>query len=151
MRYDRYTVEALPSLAEFEFYSEGPKGKIRKRVVFKRFKNNAEVYNLAFGDVQAKDEINDTIVTNNGDSRKVLATVGLAVLIFSENYPESSIFATGGTAARTRFYQMGISNNLHEIECDFYVFGMIDDAWEIFRKGVIYQAFLIRRNCNFDI
>ncbi|WP_414693312.1 DUF6934 family protein [Ohtaekwangia sp.] len=44
MKYDKYTIEALPSFSEF--YSEGPKGRIRKQVVFTSFENNPQIYNL---------------------------------------------------------------------------------------------------------
>jgi hypothetical protein len=143
--YDKYTVEASTAFLKFEFFSHGPKGSILKRVFFRSFKDSPEVYNLAFGDVDAKDGINDSIVTNNGDSQKVLATVALIVLTFSEKYPEVLIFASGSTAVRTRLYQMGIANNLREIEENFYVFGLTGGSWERFKKGIKYEAFLIKR------
>ena len=49
-----------------EFFSEGPKGKIRKRVVFQQT-DNPVLYNFAFGDVNEVDEIDDLAETNNGD------------------------------------------------------------------------------------
>jgi hypothetical protein len=40
---------------------------------------------------------------------------------------------------------MGISNNLEEISEDFEIQGYIDQEWSRFRKGVNYEAFLIKR------
>ena len=146
MQEDRYRVETSFDLKTFEFISEGPKGKIDKVVVYSEI-NLKEVYNLAFGD---KDPItgflNDLIVTNNGDSHKVLATVAATLYAFTSEEPNATIIATGSTAARTRLYRMGISNNLEEIMKDFIVYGLtVNKNWELFRKNIIYGAFLIRR------
>jgi len=145
VKYDKYTIEALPSFSEFEFYSEGPKGRVGKRVVFGSHRANVEIYNLAFGDVDESGDLNDSVVTNNGDSQKVLATVALIVVMFSEVYPDYPVLAIGSTPARTRLYQMGIANNLCEIEEVFEVFGFTNEQWEPFKKGVRYEAFLVKR------
>jgi hypothetical protein len=145
MKYDKYYIEASPSLLKYEFFSDGPKGKIKKQVIFKAFEYNPTVYNLGFGDVGEDGEINDTIVSDNRDSQKILATVALTVFKFYEKYPEAYVFVTGSTQARTRLYRIGLTNNLAEIRNDFHVFGLIDDAWEVFAKGRNYDAFLIER------
>lgn len=89
--------------------------------------------------------IDDEIVTNNGDSVKVLATVASTVYAFTDKFPEAMIFATGTTKARTRLYRMGISNHLSTIKLDFEVFGLIDDKWLPFLKEVEFEAFLVKR------
>src|SRR5690554_1018587 len=61
-------------------------------------------------------EIDDKTVSNNGDSEKVLATVVATVYAFSDKYPDSWIFATGSTKARTRLYRMGITRYIDEIK-----------------------------------
>jgi hypothetical protein len=66
----------------YDFYSIGPQGKIKKRIAFRLFNNTKNVYNLGFGDVGAGGEINDLIVTNNADSQKVLVTVAMWYLNF---------------------------------------------------------------------
>jgi hypothetical protein len=72
---ERYVLRIDDNFKTFEFISEGPKGAITKSVQYKEMPT-AGVYNLGFGDVNVlTDEINDLIVTNNGDSQKVLATV----------------------------------------------------------------------------
>lgn len=72
----------------FEFYSEGPKGIIKKVVEFQPTMQDG-VYNLAFGDYNEEAKaINDKVVTNNGDSIKVLTTVASTVYAFIESIPK---------------------------------------------------------------
>ena len=130
---------------KFEFYSDGPKGTIKKQVIFKDFESNPLVYNLGFGDVDKNGEINDTVVSDNHDSQKVLATVALTVFKFYEKHPDCYVFVTGSTRARTRLYRIGVANNLDEIRNDFHVFGFIEETWETFEIGRDYEAFLIKR------
>jgi hypothetical protein len=146
MQDERYKVEVSFNLETFEFTSEGPKGKILK-VVFYSEINVKGFYNLGFGD---KDPVtgfvSDLTVTNNGDSHKVLATVAATLYAFTMEKPESTIIATGSTAARTRLYRMGISNYLNEISNDFIVLGLTETkVWEKFRKNITNGAFLVRR------
>lgn len=123
-----YFYKSEPDFKVFEFISEGPKGKIRKMVQYTKT-NTTNVFNLAFGDFNAKTKtIDDIAVTNNGDSIKVLATVASTVYVFIEQYPEAWIFATGSTETRTRLYRMGITNNLAEIKELFAVFGLLKDG-----------------------
>ncbi len=145
MKYDKYSIDSSSSFSKFEFHSEGPKGRVKKQVIFKAFNEAPNVFNLGFGDVDLNGEVNDTIVTNNNDSQKVLATVALTVYKFFEKHPDCFIYATGSTKERTRLYRMGISTNLDDILIDFDVYGYINDAWRIFEKGVNYEAFLIKR------
>lgn len=146
MNYDIYPTEASSSLLQFQFCSEGPKGIIKKQINFQSFPDTPTVFNLAFGDADGSGQINDTIVTDNNDSRKVLATVAITVYKFFEKHKDCSVFASGSTKARTRLYRMGITNNLNDIIKDFEVFGYIRETWEIFEKGRDYEAFLIRKN-----
>ncbi|MEO7312770.1 MAG: hypothetical protein ABIX01_20470 [Chitinophagaceae bacterium] len=143
MNDNNYTVETSTSFLKYEFYSEGPKGKIKKQVLFKAFSDNANVYNLGFGDVGMDGEINDTIITNNKDSKKVLTTVATTVLTFFKQYPTAYVFATGSTLSRTRLYRISITSNLDHLQRDFIVYGFLNDNWNLFQKGVDYAAFLI--------
>lgn len=144
MLFPLYELEADKSLELFEFVSVGNKGKIAKIVQFLQISGN--LYNLGFGDKDAiTGKISDTIVSNNGDSRKVLATVAASVYAFTGKYPNAVIYATGSTKSRTRLYRIGISNNLDEILKDFEVLGLHNGEVEKFRKGVDYQGFFVRR------
>ena len=146
MKYPRYEYLTEEELHFFEFTSVGPKGSIKKIVEYSKL-NVPDMYNLAFGDYDEKtDYINDKVVTNNGDSHKVLSTVVSTVYAFSGKYPDVWIFATGSSEVRTRLYRMGITNNLEEIREDFYVYGMkIDETFEEFVVGEDYLGFLVTR------
>jgi hypothetical protein len=145
MKLERYELKAEKSFMVFEFVSEGPKGKIFKLVQFGET-NLKGLYNLAFGDKDpATGEINDSIISNNNDSSKVLATVVATVFAFTDKYPETWIFATGSSKSRTRLYRMGLNKYLPEIVQTFDLYGQRLGEWEIFDKGVDYEAFLVQR------
>lgn len=148
MRKEHYELMTESDVMKFRFISVGPKGEIPKLVIYTKIPNR-DFYNLAFGDKDLDtDAIDDFVVTNNKDSQKVLATVALTVRLFTDEYPYAFVFAKGSSDARTRLYQMGISNNLEEITKDFAVFGEKNREWQQFRKNVNYNAFLITRKEN---
>lgn len=143
---NRYQFESAPDLLTFEFESIGPVGIVTKAVRYSDTDTEG-VYNLGFGD---KDPltgyINDSSITNNHDSQKVLATVARTLYLFTERYPDAIVLASGSTLSRTRLYRIGIANNLHDIEQDFDVLGLTDlTEWEPFRKNADYLAFSVRR------
>src|SRR5438552_1350560 len=119
MDIEKYTLKAEDSFMVYEFLSEGPKGKIPELVKFSKT-NAKNLFNLAFGDKDLKTgRINDLIISNNGDSEKVLATVIATVYAFTEKHPDAWIYATGSTLARARLYRMGITKYIVEIRKDF--------------------------------
>lgn len=89
--------------------------------------------------------MDDTVVSNNGDSEKVLATVVSAVYAFTEKEKDAWIYATGSSQSRTRLYRMGISKYLEEVINDFEVYGLKEGEWQSFVKDSDYSAFLVRR------
>ena len=144
MHLDRYDYNMNENFLDYEFYSKGPKGMVKKIVRFTHI--SGDVYNLAFGDLDYKTgEISDTAVTDNNDSRKVLATVAATLHDFTLRYPEAIVLAKGSTYSRTRLYRMGITNHLSVINIDFEIFGLKDEHWELFKAGENYDAFLTRR------
>lgn len=145
MNLEKYPVEVGETLMSYEFISEGEKGKITKLIIYNNT-NLYNLYNLGFGDKNdATGEIDDTIITNNGDSQKVLATVAYTLYTFTDKFPEAMIFVTGSSKARTRLYKIGISNNYALIEPDFQVFGLTENKWFPFDKKDDYEAFLVIR------
>ncbi len=74
-------------------------------------------------------EIDDLIITNNGDSEKVLITVVAAVYTFTETNKQSLIYLKGSTHSRTRLYQMGITKYWTEISKDFEVLIEVKGDW----------------------
>ncbi len=141
----RYNLSASDKMMTFEFKSEGNKGVIYKIVKFQPT-NLKGVYNLAFGDKNLKTgEIDDKIISNNGDSEKVLATVISTVYAFTDKYPESWVYATGSSKSRTRLYRIGISKFIEEVKNDFEILGELEKDWEEFNINTEYRGFLVRR------
>jgi len=145
MKLPKYQLKSDEKLSSYEFISEGPKGKITKRIQFTQINQN-EIYNLAFGDINEESgEIDDLVVSNNGDSEKVLSTVVSAVYAFCDKHPNAWIFAAGSSSSRTRLYQMGISKYLDYINEDFIVYGMGEYDWEKFELRKNYSSFLSKK------
>jgi len=144
MNLPKYQVSADDEHFLYEFFSEGPKGSIKKTVIYSEIEDG--LFNLAFGDWNEQlNKLDDSIRSNNGDRDKILATVASTAIDFTDRFPQAEIFTEGSTPARTRLYQMGISNNLAEISEDFEIQGYIYHEWQSFRKGINYEAFLIIR------
>ncbi len=145
MKLDRYELQAGRNLNTFEFLSEGSKGKIIKLIQFQQM-NLPNLYNLAFGDINLlTGQLDDKIITDNGDSEKVLATIVASVYAFTGYYPDAWIFATGSTTTRTRLYRMGINKYFDIVDEDFDIMGEQQSEWEWYKKGKDYQAFAFHR------
>ena len=112
---ERYGVKISNATMTFDFISEGPRGSIKKRVEYKQMGEN-QVYNLAFGDViEETNVLDDKVISDNKDSKKVLTTVASTVYTFIGKYPNAVVYAEGSNVARTRLYRIGISNNFEEL------------------------------------
>lgn len=93
MKLDKYKLDINNSFATFDFISEGHLGRIEKSIQYEETQDG--VYNLGFGDKHPiTGEVNDTIVTNNGDTIKVLATVVLSVYLFTQRNPNAWIYVS---------------------------------------------------------
>ena len=146
MKLPKYELEAEDSLEVFEFVSEGNKGSIPKLIKFSETALKG-FYNLAFGDKNLlTGEIDDKVVSNNGDSDKVLATIVSAVYAFTDKENDAWVYATGSTPARTRLYRIGITKYLEEVRQDFDVYGLLNGEWEYFEIDIDYTAFVVKRN-----
>jgi hypothetical protein len=145
MDMDKYPVVEDKHSLSFKFVSEGPKGKVEKKIVYTKL-SNPDIYGLGFGDkILPGADIDDLNITNNGDMKKILATVASTLLVFTDWFPCASIFAEGSTKARNRLYRMAISNNYDLIRADFEIFGRINKKWQRFERNKEYEAFLARR------
>lgn len=73
MTLDRYDYIASETMLDFEFESEGPKGKIRKIIRFGLQHSSGITFcNLGFGDINAKTgTIEDLAISNNNDKDKI--------------------------------------------------------------------------------
>jgi hypothetical protein len=144
MYLDKYELKSGEQLEVFEFVSVGTKGKIPKLVQYTPT-NYKDLYNLGFGDKNIETgEIDDIIISNNGDSEKVLATVIATLYAFIDKHQEAMVYVTGSTKSRTRLYRMGITKYLEEIRQDFEIYGEIESGWEEFQKDLEYKAFLVK-------
>jgi len=143
MKYPRYPVEMSDDYT-YDFFSEGHRGRIKKGVSYLEIGKN--LFNLGFGDWNKElQELDDSSRSNNGDRDKVLATVAYTALDFTNKFPDARILAEGSTSSRTRLYQMGIADNLLEINRSFEVEGLLNGLWEPFQRGRNYESFLIKR------
>jgi hypothetical protein len=145
MHLPAYLMRGNNSHSAYEFYSEGPKGRIRKIVLYERLEKFADnAFNLAFGDWdEQRQAIDDKVISNNDDREKILATVAVSVLDFIKHHPGSIIFAEGSTPSRTRLYQIGIATYWIEISEMFLISGFREGNWEPFEIGKNYEAFTL--------
>jgi hypothetical protein len=145
MEMSGYEVEKDKKDFIYWFYSEGPRGRIRKIVKFQRTPElGGNVFNLAFGDFEeSTGRMDDQTVSNNSDHLKVLHTVAKVVLEFINFWPNAIIWVKGSTSSRTRLYQMGISSFWIEITREFEVYGKTGQDWMPFKRGANYKEFLV--------
>lgn len=134
----------------YTFVSEGKKGMIYKIISFQEIEKG--LYNLGFGDMNPiTKELDDKVVSNNGDTEKVLSSVVSAIYAFTEKFPEAWIYAEGSTPSRTRLYQMNIVKYFDLVEKDFELQCLLNQEWEDFRPNINYEAFVIKRKrVNYD-
>lgn len=142
-----YDYKTNEDFLDYEFYSEGPKGRIKKVVRFTpRNAGGVTYFNLGFGDWnESKKRIDDRAISNNHDRDKILATVAAMVLEFTNRFPDVWVYAKGSTSARTRLYQMGISAHWKDIEPLMQVYGYLNGKWQPFRKALNYEAFIVTK------
>src|SRR5665213_189303 len=145
MKLPKYPLASSDKMMTFEFVSEGKKGLIHKLVLYQPT-NLKRLCNLAFGDKDLETgDVDDKVISDNGDSEKVLSTVVATIYAFTDKYPQTWIYATGSSKARTRLYRMRISKFLEEVKIDFEILGEFNDEWEDFKPGTEYEGFLVRR------
>ena len=147
MDIELYPITKVPENYYYEFFSEGPKGPIKKVVQYHRIEAADEmIFNLAFGDWNDRTRrIDDKIKSNNGDTEKILATVASTVVRFTDEHPGAIIYIEGSTPARTRLYQMGINKHWSIIYPTVRIEGLANGKWEEFRKDYNYECFLLKR------
>ena len=145
MENPKYEFESTSNSTTFEFISEGPKGRILKLVKYDEY-GNSGTFNLGFGDKMGNtNRFDDKIISDNQDSKVILATVAATLFEFTEKYPDAVITATGSSLARTRLYRIAISNALDEITKNFSILGFLNETWEPFKPNRDYSLFLITR------
>lgn len=145
MKYEVYSeLTITDDFSVVDFMSIGKNGAIPKRIAFTatELKN---VYNLAFGDINDDDEIDDYTISDNGDRNKILATIVNVVDDYTKKYPERWIIFRGSTKERTRLYRMAIGINLDELSIKFDIYAYVQEEVLSFAKNMKINAFLIKR------
>jgi hypothetical protein len=133
----------------YKFFSLG-RNKIEKIVDFVPVKAMSAV-NLGFGDLLPDGSIDDRIASNNGDIRRVLATVVMILKHFTAQHPETIIGFTGSTVERTRLYARILKLYYADFSKEFSIFGVVTTRQGSQRlpfdpcAQVDYFAFFIKR------
>jgi len=144
MNLPHYPLLATPDRLQFEFTSEGPKGEIVKRIEYSHLADLG-VWNLGFGDYDPdSDMVSDQTISDNGDGRKVLATVVRSLEEFLTVRPDAIVFFTGSTDRRTQVYSWVISKYWNDIFARFDIIGVTADGHTTpFAAENQYVAFLV--------
>jgi hypothetical protein len=147
MNLERYEIDMYEEDAQvqYEFFSQGPNGIIKKFIRFDKFSD--DFYNLSFGDsIAGTEDYSDEIISNNGDTEKVLTTVAEAIMQFSATNPTVMIHAEGSTPARSRLYRICLNKHRKVINKHFHIYGkLMNEEWEKFKKNGNYIALAVMR------
>ena len=146
MNLPKYDIISNKSLQIFSFISEGEKGNIEKIVIFEETDKDG-IFNLVLVD---KDPItgvlDDEIVTNNGDTEKVLARVISIIYLFTEKNPAAYVYVEGSSYSRNRLYRRSVTKFLKEALEDFTIWGILPNKnIEYFSPNIDYIGFLVQR------
>lgn len=136
-----YNIESSSDRLFYEFESNSDYKIIKKAVVYLPIKQDPNLYELIFGDLQDDGTINVQTVSNNQDIVLILNTVIKTLYHFFELYPSKTVIFTGSSASRNRLYRAVISKLINE---KFDIFGItFDDEIELFVPNKNYFAFQI--------
>jgi hypothetical protein len=142
-----YSVERIGNDPVFVFESVNPKTGLRifKIVTFSQIKKGEELYfNLGFGDFDEKTgKVNDRIVSDNGDMRKVLATAVSTLDTFFNEQPDVKVHVTGSDRVRNKYYQKLVKDYLAEIQDKYTIQGFKDNKIEDFQSKSEYEFLLV--------
>ena len=88
MNLEKYDIETEVNSTYFEFISKGTQGSIVKVIKYSKIFEEQEIYNLGFGDKNmTTGELDDNVISNNGDTYRVLATVASTLHEFFNEFP----------------------------------------------------------------
>lgn len=142
-----YPVTRIENKLIFYFQSRNPLGEnpILKFVTYTPYNRDGETYyNLGFADYDPNSkEVSDTAVSNNGDMRKILATVVSTLKTFFKEKPHETVHIDGSDRVRRAYYHKLIVDYWNRIEELYVVKGRTLGKIERFQKGKIYEFILI--------
>jgi hypothetical protein len=130
MQYPHYSILAVSkSNTTYLFLSEGSKGLILKVVQFAPT-DEPNIVNLSLGDYDTDGIVRDDLISNNGDLKKVIATVVIILERFLEISPNKKVFFSGLTKSRNRLFRLMLSNYKKELNPTFIIQGLIQNGDE---------------------
>lgn len=125
------------------FQSLGLKGKIVKVVKFSLIAPDR--YNLGLADFE-KGKLQDEVVSNNFDVRKVLSTVAEIIKHFTLENPQRTVVILATESRRAKIYNAVFNRREAEINQDFLIFGINeDDSEEPYDSRKSYKGFIVKR------
>ncbi|MVM29852.1 hypothetical protein GO755_07400 [Spirosoma sp. HMF4905] len=136
---------------DYQFESVSEQRTINKAIQFTPFPDNAILYNLALGDLQPDGTLSDSVVSNNHDMNRVMATVFQALLTFFEHYPSKLVYFQGsdGEGIRTRLYRILIARQLDQATDLFAIYGRrANNSVEEFEPNQDYTGFIFQRKSS---
>ena len=144
MTEDSYPFRIKAIDIRYEFTSISAEKSVPKAVVLSQI--TTDIFNMALLDVLEDESLSDDlVVTNNQDLRTVMATVMRILDDFLNRFPDKTVFFQGSDDRRTRLYRIVISRELHLIQKQFKVFGLIDEQAELFSANRPYEGFYINK------
>jgi hypothetical protein len=149
MNYSAYPIERIGKELTFVFESNNYEGTnpVIKIVDFvKVIRYSKTYYNLEFGDLSVKSwQIDDLVVTNNGDMRKVLRTVAATLDIFFDEYPTEEVHIGGSDEVRHSYYHKLIRDYHKIISIHYEVQGCINKKIEPFEANKEYEFIVVKK------
>jgi hypothetical protein len=126
-----YPITRINNDLTFYFQSRGPFGEnpIAKIVTYTPiYKYGVTYYNLGFGDYDPENnEVFYTTVSNNGDMRKILATVVSTLKIFFQEKPDEIVHIDGSDSVRRAYSHKLIIDYAPLIEEHYVVKGRFSE------------------------
>jgi hypothetical protein len=83
-----------------------------------------DVYNLSFGPINSKGEIDDSVKLNHVNHSKVFSTIVLSAMIFLEKKRSCFLGIDGSNNARAYMYYRCVQNNYNFLTQYFKIFGV---------------------------
>ena len=145
---EHYDIVANDTNFTYESYSIGKKGIICKIVRFVRLRDT-NYFRFGFADFDEQTgQLNDKVISNNGDTILILGTLGIIIDDFVNKFPDAWIYAKGNTNSRTRLYRIILSQNLQMIEQKYQLFGMYKGVWKPYIPNQPYSEFILNKKNN---
>lgn len=136
-----YPYYALDLDKHYYFKSIGEKGSVYK-IVALTLKVNGN-WNLGFGDL-IDNKINDSIVTNNQDIRKVIGTVAKVAIDFLRLNPDKTIEIEPVDDKRKILYNAVFKRYFTEIDALYVIKGIVRQEEELYVPTKIYDIFTVK-------